>query len=148
MRTPYPIAIGALFSDPDAIFYISHNINRVIQEHLERHISNSSWFDKYYREAYWLSLNDSSKPGLWDLSVCGPEISKRNKAVSFSINVPHTSINDDPQKHHRYLQFHERAVGEIFNRLHTVASKPLSDIYKDILGDIDRLLEASLRSPQ
>jgi hypothetical protein len=46
MRTPFPLAIGGLFPDPGAVFFVSHLVSRIIREQLEHRIVDTEEFDK------------------------------------------------------------------------------------------------------
>ncbi|WP_306350137.1 hypothetical protein [Flavobacterium sp. '19STA2R22 D10 B1'] len=147
MRNPYPIAIGGLFADPEAIFYISHHISRIIREHLECRIIDSVWFDEKYGTDSFLSLKDSSVLGQLDLEVKGPEVSKRYKVVSYSLRMPHDLINSDVTKYEVYLTYHERGVAEIFENLQIKLSEQLHDIYEKIRMEIQQLPQDFLNNP-
>ncbi len=148
MRTPFPIAIGGLFPDPSAVFFVSHLVSRIIREQLERRIVDSEEFDKKYGDNYWLSLKDSSMADLTDLKIMGPEVSKRNKTVSYSLKMPHESINEDPTSYEKYLAYHERAVKEIFDALPIHLSEPVENIYAAIRREVQKLPPAQLKSPE
>ncbi|MDQ0707087.1 hypothetical protein QF043_005879 [Pseudomonas sp. W3I7] len=147
MRNPYPISISGLFPNPTAVFYVSHHVSRIIREQLERQIIETELFDKKYGDNYWLSLKDSSVPGLMDLNVTGPEVSKRNKAVSYSLKMPSQPINQDPSGYEKYLEYHERAVKEVFDALQIQVSKPIESIYNSIRDEVRKLPPEQLKNP-
>lgn len=147
MRNPYPIAIGGLFPDPAAVFYVSHHVSRIIREQLERHIIGTEQFDEKYGDSYWLSLKDSSVSGLLDLNVTGPEVSKRNKAVSYSLRMPSSPINMDPTGYEKHLEYHERAVKEVFGELQIQVSESIENIYKSIRIEVRKLSPEQLKNP-
>jgi len=148
MRNPYPIAISGLFPDPAAVFYVSHHVSRIIREQLERQIINTEVFDKKYGDNYWLSLRDSSVSGLLDLNVTGPEVSKRNKAVSYSLRMPIQPINKDPTGYEKYLEYHEKGVKEVFDALKIQMSEPIDSIYNAIRKEVRKLPPDKLKNPE
>jgi hypothetical protein len=148
MRNPYPIAIGGLFPDPAAVFYVSHHVSRIIREQLERQIIDTELFDKKYGDNYWLSLKDSSVSGLLDLNVTGPEVSKRNKAVSYSLRMPSQPISKDPTGYEKYLEYHERGVKEVFGALNIQTSEPIESIYNTVRKAVRKLPPNELNSPE
>ena len=131
------LMISSLFVEPGFYFNVSSNVRELISKEISPLLTQSILFTKRY-DQYDLGLIISTKKGLEDLKVQGPEVDKNLKSVDYVLWMPYEKIAYSATPLMNYLHFLFDGLIEVLTILQfdTVRIKQvLSNIQNEVLNN-------------